>query len=64
LPGYDGLSALAVARQVQPEVPFLLVSGTIGEEMAVETLKAGATDYILKSRLTDWDRRRAAPCGK
>ncbi len=51
LPGFDGLAALAVARQECPEVPFLFVSGAIGDEIAVESLKAGATDYVLKDRL-------------
>jgi PAS domain S-box-containing protein len=48
LPGYDGISALHTAREKCPEVPFLLVSGTIGEQAAIESLKAGATDYVLK----------------
>jgi diguanylate cyclase (GGDEF)-like protein len=52
LPGYDGLRALALARQRCPEVPFILVSGTLGEEAAIESLKAGATDYVLKTRLS------------
>ncbi len=51
LPGFDGLSALALARQRFPEVPVVIVSGAIGEETAIETLKAGATDYVLKQRL-------------
>lgn len=51
LPGYDGLSALALARQRRPEVPYLFVSGTMGEELAVESLQHGATDYVLKHRL-------------
>lgn len=48
LPTYDGLKALQVAQEKQPETPILLVSGTIGEEAAIESLKAGATDYVLK----------------
>jgi PAS domain S-box-containing protein len=48
LPTYDGLKALKLAQQRQPEIPILLVSGTIGEEAAIESLKAGATDYVLK----------------
>src|SRR2546425_301595 len=51
LPCFPGLSALAVARERCPEVPFLFVSGAIGDEVAVESLKAGATDYVLKDRL-------------
>ena len=52
LPGFDGLSALSMARAHFPETPFLFVSGTIGEERAVEALKRGATDYIIKDRPT------------
>ena len=48
LPSFDGLEALALARAQAPGVPFILFSGTIGEETAVESLKNGATDYILK----------------
>jgi len=51
IPSYDGMKALAAARTMKPETPFLFVSGTIGEERAVEGLKSGATDYILKDRL-------------
>ena len=48
LPHYDGISAMKLAQQKQPEIPILLVSGTIGEEAAIESLKAGAMDYVLK----------------
>ncbi len=48
LPGLDGLEALRLARQFLPGVPFLLVSGTVGEEAAIEALRCGATDYVLK----------------
>ena len=51
LPGYDGMSALIRARERRPDLPVIVISGTIGEEEAVECLKAGATDYILKQRL-------------
>ena len=51
LPGYSGVAALSTARNLRPEVPFLFVSGTIGEERAVESLKSGATDYVIKDRL-------------
>jgi CheY-like chemotaxis protein len=51
LPGYDGLSALAAAQKQCPETPFIFVSGTLGEEKAIETLRHGATDYVLKDRL-------------
>src|SRR5207248_9175790 len=52
LPSFDGLSALAIAGQKRPELPFVFVSGTIGEEAAVESLKRGATDYVFKDRLS------------
>src|SRR5258706_1200702 len=45
MPGFDGQSALGLAREKRPEVPFLFVSGTIGEDTAIEALKKGATDY-------------------
>jgi two-component system cell cycle sensor histidine kinase/response regulator CckA len=48
LPTYDGIKAVKLAREKAPETPILLVSGTIGEDAAVESLKAGATDYVLK----------------
>ncbi len=48
LPQYDGIEALKYARAKCPETPFLLVSGTIGEQVAIECLKSGATDYVLK----------------
>jgi diguanylate cyclase (GGDEF)-like protein/PAS domain S-box-containing protein len=51
LPGFDGLSALNVARELEPAVPFIFVSGTLGEDAAIESLKSGATDYVLKHRL-------------
>ena len=51
LPTFDGLSALEFAQEQQPDTPFLFVSGTIGEERAIEALKHGATDYVLKTNL-------------
>ncbi len=51
LPMFDGLAALELARLKRPDVPFLFVSGTIGEDTAIDALKSGATDYILKQRL-------------
>jgi signal transduction histidine kinase len=51
LPGFDGLAALMLAREVCPDVPFIFVSGELGEERAVETLRSGATDFVLKHRL-------------
>ncbi len=52
LPSFDGLSALALAQVKCPHVPFIFVSGTLGEETAIESLKNGATDYVLKHRLS------------
>jgi len=52
LPSFDGLSALKLALEKCPNVPFIFVSATLGEEVAVEALKLGATDYVLKDRLS------------
>jgi PAS domain S-box-containing protein len=52
LPAFDGLSALHLAQKQRPEVPFIFVSGTVGEDVAIEALKIGATDYVLKQRLS------------
>jgi PAS domain S-box-containing protein len=52
LPSFDGLSALKIARQRWPHVPFIFVSGTLGEEVAIDALKIGATDYVFKTRLS------------
>ena len=51
LPTIDGYTALAIVQKKCPEVPFIFVSGTLGEETAIDTLKRGATDYVLKHRL-------------
>jgi diguanylate cyclase (GGDEF)-like protein/PAS domain S-box-containing protein len=51
LPAFDGLTALGIARALRPDTPYLFVSGTIGEERAIESIKRGATDYVLKSNL-------------
>ncbi len=51
MPGFGGQTALALAREYRPKTPFLFVSGTIGEDTAIESLKNGATDYVLKHRL-------------
>src|SRR5215208_1202867 len=50
-PTFGGLSALKVAQEICPEAPFVLVSGAVGEERAIEALKSGAEDYVLKQRL-------------
>jgi len=55
LPAFGGMRALGIARERCPEVPFIFVSGHIGEERAIETLKEGATDYVLKDRLARLD---------
>ena len=52
LPGFDGLSALRIAAERTPDTPFILVSGAIGEEAAIESLRGGATDYVLKHRFS------------
>ncbi|MCT7966478.1 response regulator [Laspinema sp. D1] len=51
LPSFDGFSALKMAKLRCPDLPFIFVSATLGEEVALETLKSGATDYVLKQRL-------------
>ena len=51
LPGFDGYAALDIAKRKAPHIPFIFVTGTMGEEVAIETLKSGATDYVLKHRL-------------
>lgn len=52
LPGFNGMGALAIVRQRNPELPFVFISGRLGEEAAIESLKSGATDYVLKNRLS------------
>jgi DNA-binding NtrC family response regulator len=51
IPGWNGLEALARVRERYPQIPFIFFSGALGEERAVEALKGGATDYVLKNRL-------------
>jgi diguanylate cyclase (GGDEF)-like protein/PAS domain S-box-containing protein len=51
LPHFDGLAALGIVRRVRPDLPFIFVSGTIGEETAIESLRGGANDYVLKTNL-------------
>jgi signal transduction histidine kinase len=50
LPDFDGLSALSLCREQYPDMPFILVTGTLGEEQAVDSMQKGATDYVLKAR--------------
>jgi two-component system sensor histidine kinase UhpB len=52
LPTFDGIKAMEIAKQIAPRVPFIFVTGTLGEEVAIDMLKQGATDYVLKNRLT------------
>ncbi|HVS26415.1 MAG TPA: EAL domain-containing protein [Burkholderiales bacterium] len=56
MPGFDGLAALAAVKEKRPDIPFIFVSGTIGEEKLIEALKSGAKNYVLKTNL-----RRLAP---
>jgi PAS domain S-box-containing protein len=51
LPDFDGLSALAVLKETGQDIPFFIVSGTIGEDVAVSAMRSGASDYIMKDRL-------------
>jgi two-component system, cell cycle sensor histidine kinase and response regulator CckA len=52
LPGFGGLKALEMLRARQLDIPFILISGTIGEDVAVEAVKAGAHDYLIKGKLS------------
>jgi len=51
-PRFDGISALTIAKEKCPDVPFILVSGVIGEESLIEIIKSGATDFVFKQRLS------------
>jgi PAS domain S-box-containing protein len=52
LPSFDGLEALDITQQLISDIPFIIISGVMGEELAIEALKSGATDYVLKQRLS------------
>jgi diguanylate cyclase (GGDEF)-like protein len=52
MPSFDGISALKIAQEKCPDTPFIFVTGSLGEERAIETIKSGATDYVLKERLS------------
>jgi PAS domain S-box-containing protein len=52
LPSFDGVSAMLVAQSHSPDTPFIFITGVMGEEMAIDFLKRGATDYVLKDRLS------------
>ncbi|HUF19754.1 MAG TPA: response regulator [Burkholderiales bacterium] len=63
MPSFNGLQALAMVRQHDPDLPFIVVSGAVGEELAVDTMKSGAQDYVMKNnlaRLTQAVRREIA----
>ena len=51
LPDFDGIDALRYSKKIQPETPFIFLSGTLGEDVAIEAMRWGATDYILKQRI-------------
>src|SRR5665213_1324589 len=51
LPAFSGMAASQIVRARWPAIPFILVSGTLGEELAADSFKSGATDYVLKERL-------------
>jgi PAS domain S-box-containing protein len=51
LPAFDGRSAQVMAAEMRPETPFIFLSGSIGEDLAIDRVKAGATDYVLKDRM-------------
>ena len=53
LPAFDGFAALTIARSKFPDIPFIFVTGSMGEELAIESLRVGATDYVLKSRMAN-----------
>ncbi|MDB6026758.1 MAG: sensor hybrid histidine kinase [Verrucomicrobiales bacterium] len=50
LPGFDGIAALKIVKERHPDLPFIFVTGSMGEEAAIETMRLGATDYVLKDR--------------
>lgn len=75
LPKFDGFTALALAREKCPDIPFIFVTGAWGEDVAIQTFRSGATDYVLKRRLSrdlvpvvrraleeaeEWAKRKAA----
>src|SRR5450759_721153 len=67
LPSFDGVSALTIAQEMLPEAPFIFVSGALGEELAIDAMKHGATDYVLKvglSRLVPAVRRAPGARGR
>ena len=55
LPSFDGITAFYIKQKKSPDIPFIIVSGTIGEENAVELIKHGVTDYVLKDKLFSFE---------
>ncbi len=51
MPGFDGLEALKICKKKYPDIPFIIISGTIGEDIAVSAMKLGASDYLMKNNL-------------
>jgi DNA-binding NtrC family response regulator len=51
LPSFDGVTAFSITQKKSPDTPFIMISGTIGEERSVELIKNGVTDYVLKDKL-------------
>lgn len=51
LPSFDGITAFHITQEKSPDIPFIIVSGTIGEESAIELIKSGISDYVLKDKL-------------
>ncbi len=52
LPTFDGMTALRIQQELAPEIPLIIISGAVGEEIAVECMKSGATDYVMKDKLS------------
>ncbi len=64
LPAFDGITALQLRLERAPDTPFIFVTGALGEELAIELLKRGATDYVLKAAYADFRSRLTAPSEK
>lgn len=57
LPSFDGMMALKLAREVSPDTPFIILTGSMNEDVAVECIKAGAWDYVIKEHIKGWAHR-------
>jgi CheY-like chemotaxis protein len=64
MPDFNGLDALRIVRAAAPDIPFILISGAVGEEIAVDALKAGVGDYVLKKNLSAFRWCWSASCAK